>query len=78
MDDDPKILFIRQPDPLERNVRLVCGALLGLFVSFCLWLQLELAFPIGVIAGAAIVASCAYGALKYGDDFWHWAFRVLR
>lgn len=78
MHDESKIHFIRQPDPLERNVRLVCGALLGLFASFCFWLQLEPSVPIGLVASLAIIGCCAFCALKYGDDFWYWALGALR
>lgn len=66
-------------DPLERNVRLVCGALLGLLVSLLLWLQLGPLSPLtGVIMLFVCAVACALLALRYGDRFWHHAIECLR
>lgn len=70
-DADPKIIFDRQPDPLEQSVRLVCGALLGLVVGACAWLRYQLPWRTGAVVTAAAIVLCAVGARKYGDDFWY-------
>jgi hypothetical protein len=71
MDDDSKIIFFREPDPFERGVRLVCGALLGLVLG--LWGSLRLRLPLwaGVGVTVGLIVVCASGARKYGDQFWY-------
>jgi hypothetical protein len=69
---EPTIFIVPKPAGLEVTLRLVCGAGLGLFFAFSAWLRLA---PIGVAWTAtlvvALVFACAWGALKYGDHFWH-------
>jgi hypothetical protein len=67
--DDRKILFFRQPDPLERGVRLVCGGLLGLVVGGWSSFRWGFSWPVSIGLTVAAIAICAVGALKYGDDF---------
>jgi hypothetical protein len=78
MDDDSKILFFRQPDPLERKVRLACGGLLGLGVGLVAWLWYGLSPMGGILLTLVLVVLCANFALKYGDSFWHEALRAMR
>jgi hypothetical protein len=71
-DTEPTIFIAPKPDSLEITLRLVCGACLGLFFGFSAWLRLA---PIGAVWTATLVVAfvlpCAWGALKYGDHFWH-------
>jgi hypothetical protein len=68
-DPDSKILLFRQPDPFERGVRLVCGALLGLVIGGYAWIRYGLSWRAGATITAAAVILCAMGARKYGDEF---------
>lgn len=70
-DSDSKIIFFREPDPMERILRLVCGALLGILVGGFTWVRYGLSLPAGATVTALSVVLCALGARKYGDDFWH-------
>jgi hypothetical protein len=69
---EPTIFIDPKPDGLEIALRLVCGVCLGLFFAFSAWLRLA---PIGAAWTAtlvvAFVSTCAWGAFKYGDHFWH-------
>jgi hypothetical protein len=75
-DADPKILFLRQPDPFELSVRLVCGAILGVAVGGYAWIRFRLTWPVGVGVLVAAIVLCALGARKYGDDFWYGFFEL--
>jgi hypothetical protein len=70
-DEDSKILFLRQPDRLERWIRLICGGLLGLVMGGWLSLRLELPWVLG--AAGTVVLAVVFGLLarKYGDHFWY-------
>ena len=71
MDDDSKIIFFRQPDALELNVRLVCGGILGVVFGLAFWVRYRLPLLAGAAVTLGFVVSCAYGARKYGDSFWY-------
>jgi hypothetical protein len=73
-DPDSKILFLRQPDPFEQSVRLVCGALLGVVIGGYAWVRFPLSWPAGAAVTAAAIVLCAVCARKYGDDFWYGFF----
>ena len=75
-DPESKILMFRQPDAIERGVRLFCGALLGLLVGGYAWLRYSLPWSTGVAVTAVAAVSCAIGARKYGDDFWYRFFEL--
>jgi hypothetical protein len=71
-DTEPVILIDSKPDGLEIALRLVCGAVLGVFLAFSAWLRLapiETACAVGLFTG--FVATCAWAAVRYGDHFWH-------
>jgi hypothetical protein len=76
---DPKILFDHRPDPLERKIRAVCGSVLGTVIALSIWIHV---FPLGVLGTTLLFAipivGCAWGAMKYGDDFWHSVVPWLR
>jgi hypothetical protein len=71
-DTEPTIFIDPKPDRLEVVLRLVCGAVIGAFLAFNTWLRLA---PIGSAWTAtlfvAFVLACIWGAVKYGDHFWH-------
>lgn len=74
----PRIFFDHEPDSLERKVRIGCGAAFGLFAGTCSALGWGLFF--GWEAWVLILlltCTCAWLALRYGDDFWHKALKYL-
>jgi hypothetical protein len=81
-DTEPVILFDPKPEGLELALRLICGAILGMFLALSAWLRLapiEIAWTFGLFATS--VATCAWAAARYGDHFWHklagWLCRYL-
>jgi len=75
MDDDSKIIFFYQPDPWERRIRFVCGALFGLLLGLLAWARFQLPWVPGVLMTLVTGYAFAAGARKYGDEFW---FRSIR
>jgi len=69
--DEPLFLPERMPDRLELWIRAVCGAFCGVFIGFYAVVRLH---PAGLLWYVAIfglaIASCSWGATKYGDSFW--------
>jgi hypothetical protein len=63
---------VPKTDQLEFWVRFVCGSLLGLFVSFRLFLYAfdRPTIPAAIMVGG-VVFGCGFGAARYGDKFWH-------
>ena len=76
---DPDIVYQSESRTFERTVRAVCGGVFGVVPG--LWLVAEL----GMFEGTAVagilgvtVATCAYLAQRYGDEFWHKCARAIR
>ena len=51
-------------------MRLACGLLLGAVLGVALWLRERLGVAPGLAVMAAGMAGCAWGALRWGDEFW--------
>jgi len=60
---------------IEYAVRIVCGAISGVFVGFTLALEARRGIEILITAAVCAVAF-AVGAVKYGDRFWRALLRV--
>jgi hypothetical protein len=74
-----KIIYDRVPDRLEITVRAVCGALLGLFVTFWIWrLWLHWDAVYIILLAISAVAFCAWFAAKKGDEFWYQVGQNIR
>jgi len=62
------------PDPprswLEFWVRFICGALLGGVFATLTWLRFFLLVQLAWIGIPALALLCAFGAARYGDNFW--------
>ena len=69
-DERPIVYPDPEPDRLERVVRIVCGVLLGVGVGIATCLRARLAFGPGPVVMIASMACCAWGALRWGDEFW--------
>jgi hypothetical protein len=76
--EPPEIIFAREPDPLERKVRIGCGSVFGLVFGFGCgihWWPTSL----GLIGYALVgMAACAWLALRFGDAFWVEGVKWLR
>jgi hypothetical protein len=71
MANDRRINFDPELDQLERKVRLVCGALLGLVIAYFLWFFFgPFSPPLLVAVPLTCAVACAFLALRYGDRFW--------
>jgi CHASE2 domain-containing sensor protein len=72
MERERPIELEQRPDALEVRVRAVCGALLGAVLALGLWSTVG---PFGSGATSALVVlsivSCSFGAMKWGNPFWH-------
>jgi hypothetical protein len=79
MKKENQIYLFPEPDPLKQKVRAMCGALLALFVYIVVWIKFG---PFNVATTIVImsiaIAICSFGAIKYGDSFWHLVFRSLK
>jgi hypothetical protein len=72
MAPSPRVYPDPELDPFIRNVRAVCGALLGVFLVAGFWLRwgpLSATEAILALMGSALV--CVVGAVRYGDAFWY-------
>jgi hypothetical protein len=77
--EPPEIIFEHAPDALERKVRVGCGALLGLVVALLLLLQWAyLSMGAMVFILLVSVGTCAWLALRYGDEFWREMLKAIR
>lgn len=66
----------RNPDPLETLVRFVCGALAGALVGFWTGVRLDLSGFLPMLGITLVFCLVfAYGAVRYGDGFWHGLLR---
>jgi hypothetical protein len=72
MTDDPRPAIYPDPEraPLEVVVRVVCGVLLGVALGLAMWLRAQWGLAPGLVATAASMAVCAWGSLRWGDEFW--------
>ena len=68
---EPWIIYERQPDKLELIVRGVCGALLGIFLTFWFWISWNPWAGSEIwLFGVFVVSLCVVCAMKFGDSFW--------
>ncbi len=75
----PLIIYERQPDRLELIVRGVCGALLGILLTFWLWRIWNHWSVTGAwLFALAVVICCAIAAIKCGDGFWRKISEFMR
>jgi uncharacterized membrane protein YccC len=68
--DPPEIIFVPEPDSLEREVRIGCGSVFGIVIGFGAglhWWPTPLGIGVLIVVG---VITCAWLALKHGDRFW--------
>ena len=65
-------------DASERNVRIGCGTLLGLFIACVIGFQTYPSWTTWALIAIACVAICAWLAVRYGDSFWHKVLDLLR
>ena len=71
------------PDPeldsFTRNVRTVCGALLGVVVVAGFWLRWgPFSASDTILALLVSVVVCVVGAVRYGDSFWYGFLEIFR
>ena len=79
MTSDPKIIFDPEQDPLETQVRFVCGALFGLVPAICFVVTARSFSLIEYVAIFGVsVAVCALLAVRYGDEFWYGVLKAIR
>ena len=66
-------------DPFTRNVRAVCGALLGVVVVAGLWLRWgPFSVSEAILALLISVVVCVVRAVRYGDSFWYSFLDIFR
>ena len=57
-------------DKQERNVRIGCGALLGIFVAVLIGFKALLDWTAWGVVLILCVAVCAWASVRWGDRFW--------
>ena len=65
-------------DTAERNVRMGCGTLLGLFIAGLIGFQTYPSWTSWAIICIVSVVICAWLAVRFGDGFWYKALELLR
>jgi hypothetical protein len=79
MQEEPWIVYDRVPDQLEIVVRGICGAFLGLFLTFWIWRIWDgWAVLHIVVFASALTVICAWLAAKKGDAFWYQVGKFIR
>jgi hypothetical protein len=79
MKNENRIYLFPEPDPLEQEVRAVCGALLAIFVYIVVWIKFgPFNAATTIVIMSIAIAICSLGAVKYGDRFWYLVFRSLK
>ena len=67
-----------EPDALEKGIRFGCGSVFGFVVAFFAIGQevAEFTGPFWAsVAGIALILGLL--AVRYGDEFWHWALGLF-
>jgi hypothetical protein len=68
---DPPLGFPDPPrDRFEFWVRFLFGALLGVVFGLVVWLRFFFPAELGWLAVPVGALLCAFGAARYGDNFW--------
>jgi hypothetical protein len=65
-------------DTQERNIRIVCGGLLGLFIAGVIGFNTDPSWTAWALLCAICAAVCAWLAVRYGDGFWHRMLQLMR
>ena len=68
-DPKPEIILEDPPDPMERNLRIGCGSVVGLVVALCLAFRFLPSLAGFLVTALLAVVACAWLALRYGDAF---------
>ena len=68
----PTVYPDQEVDSFTRNVRAVCGALLGVVVVAGFWFRWGPFSTSATILGLLVsIVVCVVGAVRYGDAFWY-------
>jgi hypothetical protein len=79
MPEKPWIIYERVPDRLEISVRAICGAFLGLFLTFWIWRIWDGWAVLHIVIFASVLTIiCAWLAAKKGDAFWYQVGKFIR
>jgi len=75
----PRVYTDPELDSFTRNVRAVCGAVLGVLVVAGFWLRWGPLSPTEAILALLVsVLVCVVGAVRYGDSFWYGFLEIFR
>ncbi len=75
----PRVYPDPELDSFTKNVRAVCGALLGVLVVAGFWLRWgPLSATEAILALLVSVLVCVVGAVRYGDSFWYAFLEIFR
>ena len=75
----PRVYPDPELDSFTRNVRAVCGAVLGVLVVAGFWLRWGPLSPTEAILALLVsVLVCVVGAVRYGDSFWYGFLGIFR
>lgn len=77
-DKTPEIIFDREPDRIEKALRIGCGMVVGIAVTLLLSLHWWPSVTGFVLLAIVLVTACARLALRYGDHFFHEALKWFR